>query len=267
MKKYGLTLIVLMYTLQLQAARVVFWNVRDFGKSKSAEEIAFIAERVRGADIVALQEVVAGFGGVQTVARLQDALNRTGAHWEMRVSEPTAGVSQKSERYAFLWRPASVQLRIEPSLYAPLRHSVEREPYAAVFVEKGKVFRVVVFHAITARMHPQTEVRALSGLLKSDTEYVTLLGGDFNCAAADPAFDAFRKLGFKPVLWRQKTSLRRTCPSGDCLSSAFDNIWFQPSLLRLKHAGVDLFFQEFDSYSDALGISDHVPVFIDFECK
>jgi endonuclease/exonuclease/phosphatase family metal-dependent hydrolase len=46
-----------------------------FGKSKSVEKTAFIAERIRAADIVALQEVVAGLGGAQAMVRLQDALN------------------------------------------------------------------------------------------------------------------------------------------------------------------------------------------------
>jgi deoxyribonuclease-1-like protein len=51
---------------------LISWNLKDFGKSKSDEEINFIANTLKNYDIVAIQEVVAGEGGAQAVARLAD---------------------------------------------------------------------------------------------------------------------------------------------------------------------------------------------------
>jgi len=51
------------------------WNLKDFGKSKSTETLDFIATTVSNSDVVAIQEVVAGNGGVETVSKLAQILN------------------------------------------------------------------------------------------------------------------------------------------------------------------------------------------------
>jgi endonuclease/exonuclease/phosphatase family metal-dependent hydrolase len=40
----------------------VSWNIQNFGKSKSEVEINFIANTLKNYDIIAIQEVVAGYG-------------------------------------------------------------------------------------------------------------------------------------------------------------------------------------------------------------
>lgn len=67
----------------------VSWNIQDFGKTKSYDELEEIAELLRDADIVAIQEVVSGFGGAQAVAKLTDILNRKGTQWDYVISNPT----------------------------------------------------------------------------------------------------------------------------------------------------------------------------------
>jgi hypothetical protein len=62
-----------------------------------------IANYLRDYDIIAVQEVVAGYGGVQAVARLADELNRTGTKWDYIISDPTSS-PYKTERYAFIWK-------------------------------------------------------------------------------------------------------------------------------------------------------------------
>ena len=47
---------------------IVSWNIQDFGKTKSNDELEQIAEVVRDVDIVVIQEVVSGYGGAQAVA-------------------------------------------------------------------------------------------------------------------------------------------------------------------------------------------------------
>ena len=88
MKRY-LVLVVVFYSFSLSAQHeltLVSWNIRDFGKTKSAEELDQIAEIVRAADILAIQEVVAGYGGAQAVARLAAILNRKGSKWDYVIS-------------------------------------------------------------------------------------------------------------------------------------------------------------------------------------
>ncbi len=52
-----------------QTVTLITWNIQNMGKSKDASEIAFIASTIKHADIVAIQEVVAGNGGGQAVAK------------------------------------------------------------------------------------------------------------------------------------------------------------------------------------------------------
>ena len=72
-----------------------------------------MAQILRHFDIVAIQEVVAKDpAGAQAVARLVDALNRTGYQWDYRISDPTKSPSvYMSARYAFLWKPSRVAIQ------------------------------------------------------------------------------------------------------------------------------------------------------------
>ena len=92
-----------------QTFSIVSWNISHFGKTKDASEIKRIAQIVRDFDIIAIQEVVAiDPAGAKAVARLADELNRMGAKWDYRVSNPTNSSSGKTERYAFIWKSKKV---------------------------------------------------------------------------------------------------------------------------------------------------------------
>src|SRR5690242_8389077 len=62
--------------------RIISWNLQNFGKSKSDQQINYVATRIKDADLVAIVEVVSGNGGAQGVARVADALNRMGSSWD-----------------------------------------------------------------------------------------------------------------------------------------------------------------------------------------
>ena len=86
------------------------WNFKDFGKSKNASEIDFIANTIKGFDVIAIQEVVAGYGGAQAVARLHAALNRNESNWDYVVSNPTSSANDyKVERYACIWKTSRLK--------------------------------------------------------------------------------------------------------------------------------------------------------------
>jgi hypothetical protein len=48
----------------------LYLGILNFGQSKSDKTIHYIANYLRDYDIIAVQEVVAGYGGVQVVVRL-----------------------------------------------------------------------------------------------------------------------------------------------------------------------------------------------------
>ena len=133
------------------------WNLQKFGKTKSEAEIEFMANTLRDFDVVAIQEVVARYGGCQAVARLADALNRKGAKWDYVISEPTESTPNATERYAFLWKASKVKGLQRGWLEQTYVKEIDREPFMMDFGYKGEVFTLVSFHAIPKKKQPETE--------------------------------------------------------------------------------------------------------------
>jgi deoxyribonuclease-1-like protein len=241
---------------------IVSWNLKNLGKSKDATEMEYIAHTLKAYDVVAIQEVVAGPEGPKAVARLHDELNRKGAKWDYRISDPTSTEGNKSERYAFLWKTSRAKLVGDAWLEAKYHKEIEREPYFIRLQSTGGVFTLVNFHAITKADKPETEIKYFRFLPERYRSHRLIFAGDFNLAQSHSVFNPLKKMGFSPVLQGQKTSLRQACIDGDCLASEFDNIFLQPSRFTLHGKGIVPFYQAFDDLKQARLISDHVPVFI-----
>lgn len=242
------------------------WNIRDFGQSKDNTEIAFIANTIKGYDIVAIQEVVAGPGGAEAVARLADQLNRLGTKWDYVVSDPTSGDnSYKKERYAFLWKPSKAQRIGDPWLEKKYHVEIDREPFFMTFKVHGKLVTLCTFHAITRSMNPETEVKYFKFLPEVYKDLNIVFCGDFNLPQSHSVFNPLKKIGFESALKNQKTSLRQKCIENDCLASEFDNVFFRSEHIIELQSDASHFYRRFDSIQEALKISDHVPVIFQFE--
>ncbi len=245
---------------------ILSWNIRDFGKTKDAEEIHLIAQTVRDYDIVAIQEVVAGYGGAQAVARLADELNRMGSKWDYRISDPTDSPPYKTERYAFLWKPAKVQLKGRPWLDKENKDLVFREPYLAKFEAGGKLFLLANYHARRFDEKPEEEVISFYKYPERFSEIPIIIAGDFNMASSKKAFKPLYKNGFEVNLKEVKTTLKRKCNAkGSYTNYPIDFILFQSNYFSLRNSGAIDFVGNCESLEKARGISDHLPVWASFE--
>lgn len=241
------------------------WNLENLGKSKSDATIDFIANTLKAYDIISIQEVVAGNGGTQAVARLTDALNRKGAKWEYRVSDPTSGEnSYKRERYAFLWKPSKVRIIGLPWLEISFTDEINREPFFATFESNGKSFTVVNFHAITKSMQPETEIKYLKFLPAEYPGKNLIFVGDFNCPQSHTVFNPLKSMGYKPIFTGRKTSLKQECLNNNCLASEFDNMFYNTRKIKFLRSGTLDFYKRFRTLKKARSISDHIPVWFEF---
>lgn len=239
------------------------WNLQNFGKSKHDTTISFIAELLKDFDVVALQEVVAGPGGAQAVARLHDALGRKGAKWDYAVSDPTDGDGK--ERYAFLWKPSRVKPKGRPFLERFYKDEIDREPYLMTFADKeGKEFTVVSFHAVPKKKQPERELKFLKCLPEMYPGTNMVFTGDFNCPESHTVFNPLKRMGYKPALVGQKTTLKQQCVGGDCLASEYDNFFYHEKGIRMIRAGIVPFHQRYPSTKEARRLSDHLPIFAHF---
>lgn len=251
--------------LSLAQISVVSWNLQNLGKSKSPETLEQIADFVKSYDIVAIQEVVAGYGGIQAVAALSDILNRKGAKWSYIVSDPTVSSAYKSERYAYLWKPSKVQHINKPFLETNFVVEIDREPFFADFKYNVKEFTLVNFHAITKKMQPETEIKHFKFLPDLYPTKNLIFLGDFNCPETHSVFNPLKKMGYKSAFQNQKTSLRQKCYNNDCLASEFDNFFYKGEKLKMIKAEVIHFYKKFEDIKLARKLSDHIPIVLIFD--
>ena len=259
-------ILILFINLTLSAQPTLLsWNLADFGYSKSESSIVFVANQIKNYDIVALQEIVVNPSGAEAVAQLADELNRTGNKWDYAISDPTSSSAYKTERYAYLWQTAKVQLVGEPWLEKKYALEIDREPFYATFHYQNKEFTVVNFHAITKKRQPETEIKYFKFLPEQYPHLNLIFVGDFNCPETHTVFIPLKKMGYAPAFENQKTTLRSQCIDQDCLASPYDNIYYRLDKIKIVQQGVLPFYMHFDSLNDARKISDHIPIWIQFD--
>ena len=238
------------------------WNLKDFGRTKTDEQIEFIAKTVKDYDVVLIQEVIAKDpAGAQAVGRLGEALKRMDAKWEYRISDATSGQnSYKRERYAFLWKPTKMKLIGKPWLEKQFHVEIDREPFFATFAIGNDTITFVNFHAITKSKQPETEVKYFKFLPDAYPDLNLLFCGDFNLPQSHTVFDPLKKMGFLPAFINQKTSLKKDCLGEECLSNEFDNIFYNLEKLKLVSSEVIHFYRFLSSMQETNLISDHLPI-------
>lgn len=266
MKDTFVILLALLTSLSFSQTKLLSWNIENLGRSKSNLELEFIATTLKDYDIVALQEVVAGEGGAQTVAKLADELNRKGAKWDYAISNPTSSSAYKTERYAYLWKTSRAHLKGKPWLESNFQLEIDREPYFATFIVNQKDVTLVNFHAITKSKQPEKEIKYFKLLPAQYPTLHLIFVGDFNCPQSHSVFNPLKKKGYTPLLINQKTSLKKEAKNGQSLASEFDNIWYSIPVQK-KNGGVIHFYQSYPSLQEARKISDHIPIWMELDLE
>jgi len=241
------------------------WNIQDFGKTKDSLEISGIAKIIHTYDIIAIQEVVSGYGGSQAVARLVDQLNRTGNTWDYAISDPTKSPKYKTERYAYIWRRTKVKLLAKPWLENSVQKLVFREPFIARFQVGNRKVLIMNYHARKHDDQPEQEIKHFKSLYnrKYRNERV-IIAGDFNLKDKHTVFNPLKAAGFKFAVENQGTTLKRKCDKkGRFRNHPIDNIFYAPSLVCNIGAVLNHVRGCFDM-KRARGISDHLPVVAGF---
>lgn len=254
-------------TFTFSQVKLLSWNVENLGSSKSEEDIAFIVKTIKEYDVVALQEIVAGDGGAQAVAKLADELNRKGTKWDYTISDPTSSSAYKTERYAFLWKTSKIKKIGDAWLEKKYHLEIDREPYYCSFDNNGKQFTIANFHAITKSKQPETEIKYFKFLPAQYPKLNLVFVGDFNCPQSHTVFNPLKKMGYKSVFVNQKTSLKKECDKEQCLASEFDNIWYNSNRVSISNSKALHFYSTFKSLKEAREISDHIPITTEITIK
>ncbi|MFS4469591.1 endonuclease/exonuclease/phosphatase family protein [Maribacter sp. 2210JD10-5] len=251
---------------QIDTINVVSWNIRDFGKTKNSDELDKIAEIVRDTDILAIQEVVAGFGGAQAVAQLTDNLNRKGAQWDYVISDPTNSSKYVTERYAFIWKTKHIKIKNRGWLLDELNSQIDREPFLLDFYLNKQKFTVINFHSRPHDKNPEGEIDALSRFAVDSLATPLIIAGDFNVDEKEPVFDLLKVKGYEASIKNQRTTLKKICKRGKYLNYPIDNIFYSSDIKKIDGGVID-FVRFCDRLEQARKLSDHLPVFLKFYLK
>lgn len=246
---------------------LISWNIQHLGRSKTEEDIYEIARILRNYDIVVLQEVVAKDpAGAQAVAKIADELNRMGFQWDYQVSDPTKSPSVYiSERYAFLWKPSSVQMIHRAKLDTELEDLCFREPFIAKFKQKGRAdfFYILNYHSRKYSDKPEEEIiHFIDYPSRFQTDKI-IIAGDFNVSETHAVWRPFYRIGFQSALKNERTTLKWNCQDENYLNHPIDNFYFDSGIRMISSGSID-FVQNCESLSRARKISDHLPVFMEF---
>ncbi|MBM1105043.1 endonuclease/exonuclease/phosphatase family protein [Aurantibacter crassamenti] len=245
---------------------LISWNIQDFGKTKSSEELDEIADIIREADIVAIQEVVAGYGGAQAVAKLADILNRKGAQWDYVISDPTNSSKYVTERYAIIWKTKYLKIKNRGRLIKELDTLIDREPFLLEFYMKDKKLTVINFHSRPHNKNPEAEIEALTNYIINTSSKTLILAGDFNVNETKPVFDYIKTYGFTAAVMNQKTTLKRACDGFEYRNHPIDNVFYSTDITKTDSGVLD-FVRACDNLEKARKLSDHLPVFLKFSLK
>lgn len=245
---------------------LVSWNIKDFGQTKSNEELDEIAEILREVDIIAIQEVVAGYGGAQAVAKLTDILNRKGNKWDYVISNPTNSSKYVTERYAFVWKTKHIKIKNRGRLVKELDSLIDREPFLLDFYMGQKKFTILNFHSRPFDKDPESEIKALTEYVKNSSNSSMLIAGDFNVDQNKTVFSDLKKSGFKAAVSGKKTTIKRTCEQNEYLNYAIDNIFYAQNISKQEAKVID-FVRVCDNLEKARKLSDHLPVYLKFSIE
>lgn len=266
-KQLFIFITILFFVPMVQAqVKIMTWNLLNLGKSKTDENIEYIAKILKQADVIAIQEIVLNPSGAQTIAKISDELNRTsGKKWDYTISDPTTSSPYRSERYAYLWSTSKVKLKTKAFLDQSQKDNIEREPFMATFTSKNQEFTLVSLHALPTKHQPETEIKHLKTFKDTYPDHNLVFLGDFNLPQKHSVFEPLKKQGYRPVFVNQKTSLKQKCINGDCLASEYDNIFLNQEKNIICTLKAIHFYSDFTDIKLAREISDHIPLLVEIE--
>ena len=252
--------------------RVGSFNIQVFGESKARKPavMAVLADILARFDVLAVQEIRSK--DQSHFAALVDQVNQVapkGSQYRFVVG-PRLGRTVSKEQYAFVWDASRVSIYPESVYTMPddKYDDFHREPLVATFQTRtptGRTpFRFTLINMHTDPDEEHFEIDRLDDVLVAIQRYDTveddlILLGDFN-ADENNLGELSRMRNIVPLLRGVPTNVRRT--------QTYDNLIVH----RLKtnewtgQSGVLDFQREYGlTDREALEVSDHFPVWADFE--
>ncbi|MEX0726690.1 MAG: endonuclease/exonuclease/phosphatase family protein [Planctomycetaceae bacterium] len=250
--------------------RIASFNIQVFGRSKlnKARVIRVLSRLIQQFDVVAVQEIRSEEQDV--IPRFLSIVNRDGANYDYVISERLGRTASK-EQYAYLFNADRIEVdRGSAVTLHQFQSRLHRPPFVAKFRARGSASkRPFTFTLVNLHTDPdetRKELNALDDVIDyvrdaDPSEDDVLLLGDLNVDRKH-----FGELGQMPHLQSvpvsQPTNTRRT--------EQYDHITFD-ALSTTEFTGradvYDLPKRFGMSLEEALEVSDHLPIWAEFDVE
>lgn len=250
--------------------RVASFNIQVFGESKIAKPdvMGVITRVVRNFDVVAIQEVRAKSPAI--LPQFVDLLNAEGARFDYVIG-PRLGRTVSKEQYAFVFNTDRVEIDRSAMYTVDDPDDVlHREPLVACFRARGpapeEAFTFTLINIHTDPDETDTELNALDDVFRAvqndgRREDDIILLGDLN--VDDRHLGELGQVAYiRPTFAGVTSNTRGT--------KLYDNIVFDTRATTefTGRCGVYNLMQEFNlSVDQALTVSDHLPIWAEFETR
>jgi len=255
---------------------IATWNIRNFGKTKTARAVKYIAEICKKFDIVAIQEVKDSLEGLKKLQLL------LGPDYRFIFTDPAGN----NERLVYMYDRRRVdftglagEIVIDPGDKKKPKVQFHRTPFMASFRTANFDFILVTVHIFYGKSKTikfrEDEIKDLAKFIESragdediyDPDIIAL--GDFNIVkTGDRFFNALESGGLivENAIKKLKSNYLK--------NKHYDQIAYYDyidSALEFSKAGVVDFthvvFKEMTSRKLSYALSDHLPLWAEFKIK
>jgi endonuclease/exonuclease/phosphatase family metal-dependent hydrolase len=250
--------------------RVASFNIQAFGEAKldKPDVTQVLAKIIREFDVTAIQEVRAKSQDV--LPRLLNLVNADGAHYDFVIG-PRLGRTSSKEQYAFIYDAASIECdRGNVYTVDDPDDLLHREPFVAGFRVRGppasEAFTFTLVDIHTDPDETASELNVLDDVFRAVRddgrgEDDIIVAGDLN--ADDHHLGELGQIGYLArAISGVATNTRGT--------KLYDNILFD-TRATTEYTGrsgvVDLMRQYNLSLQQALAVSDHLPIWAEFNVR
>lgn len=255
---------------------IATWNIRNFGKTKTARAVKYIAEICKKFDIVAIQEVKDSLEGLKKLQLL------LGPDYRFVFTDPAGN----NERLVYMYDRRRVdftglasEIVIDPGDKKKPKVQFHRTPFMASFRTANSDFILVTVHIFYGKSKTikfrEDEIKDLAKFIESragdqdiyDPDIIVL--GDFNIVkTGDKFFKALESGGLivENAIKKLKSNYLK--------NKHYDQIAYYnytDSAISFSKAGVvdftNVVFKEMTSRKLSYALSDHLPLWAEFKIK
>lgn len=238
---------------------LISWNMGGLVSCRNKKSMNVIANILRDADIVVLQNVRSINGIKMNIEELAKMLDTKDRNWDYITSRNVDG---DRGDIAFLWDMGKVNINNVHMIRTSRScgHLMERAPVIGSFIFNKERFRIVSFVVSSSNEKAQKEIGNYISCDRLNKDPLVALG-NFNLPSRK-VNPIFREYGFINQTDSKSTFLKDKS-GGLFLHKAYNHI-FTNNSIEVCRSGVLDFTGTVDNLQEAKEISDHLPVFIIF---